>query len=159
MAAGGGGKSDDFQPFPVKDQLPGVDFCVSSSPNWRMTFRLHLPFLLILFLFFLHYALLMTFNLALLPCFNNRVIVVFLLSFRFRPFVIVLAVYSFTEVRVNLRCHRSIFAIDHRAFLSSLSRYFFPSLYLFSLFSLFSSLFMLDETRKFCRINFQVCLV
>ncbi|KAK6253414.1 hypothetical protein QUC31_015134 [Theobroma cacao] len=34
MAAGGGGKSDDFQPFPVKDQLPGVDFCVSSSPNW-----------------------------------------------------------------------------------------------------------------------------
>ncbi|XP_022763531.1 nucleobase-ascorbate transporter 4-like [Durio zibethinus] len=34
MAAGGGGKSDDFQPFPVKEQLPGVDFCVSSSPSW-----------------------------------------------------------------------------------------------------------------------------
>ncbi|XWS54670.1 hypothetical protein CRYUN_Cryun10bG0108400 [Craigia yunnanensis] len=34
MAAGGGGKSDDFQPFPVKDQLPGVDFCLSSSPPW-----------------------------------------------------------------------------------------------------------------------------
>ncbi|KAJ4848177.1 N alpha-acetyl-transferase [Turnera subulata] len=25
---------DEFQPFPVKDQLPGVDFCVSSSPPW-----------------------------------------------------------------------------------------------------------------------------
>ncbi|KAG4159949.1 hypothetical protein ERO13_D02G203500v2 [Gossypium hirsutum] len=36
MAAGGGndGKSDDFQPFPVKDQLPGVDFCVCTSPSW-----------------------------------------------------------------------------------------------------------------------------
>ncbi|XP_010541828.1 PREDICTED: nucleobase-ascorbate transporter 4 [Tarenaya hassleriana] len=27
-------KSDDFAPFPVKDQLPGVEFCVSSSPLW-----------------------------------------------------------------------------------------------------------------------------
>jgi nucleobase transporter 1/2 len=27
-------KTDDFAPFPVKDQLPGVEFCVSSSPNW-----------------------------------------------------------------------------------------------------------------------------
>ncbi|OAY39310.1 nucleobase-ascorbate transporter 4 [Manihot esculenta] len=35
MAVGGGAaKSDDFAPFPVKDQLPGVDFCVSSSPSW-----------------------------------------------------------------------------------------------------------------------------
>ncbi|KAH1072213.1 hypothetical protein J1N35_024541 [Gossypium stocksii] len=32
--AAGGGKSDDFQPFPVKDQLPGVDFCLSSTPPW-----------------------------------------------------------------------------------------------------------------------------
>ncbi|MBA0619771.1 hypothetical protein Godav_005578, partial [Gossypium davidsonii] len=32
--AAGGGKSDDFQPFPVKDQLPGVDFCLSSTPSW-----------------------------------------------------------------------------------------------------------------------------
>ncbi|KAL4347139.1 hypothetical protein GQ457_17G011710 [Hibiscus cannabinus] len=30
----GGGKSDEFQPFPVKDQLPGVDFCLSSAPSW-----------------------------------------------------------------------------------------------------------------------------
>ncbi|XP_031285147.1 nucleobase-ascorbate transporter 4-like [Pistacia vera] len=37
MAAAGGGpkpKLDEFQPHPVKDQLPGVDFCVSSSPSW-----------------------------------------------------------------------------------------------------------------------------
>ncbi|KAL1342786.1 hypothetical protein HN51_029291 [Arachis hypogaea] len=35
MAAGGGGKSDDdFQPHPVKDQLPGVDYCITSSPSW-----------------------------------------------------------------------------------------------------------------------------
>ncbi|CAF2216469.1 unnamed protein product [Brassica rapa subsp. trilocularis] len=27
-------KIDDFAPFPVKDQLPGVEYCVSSSPNW-----------------------------------------------------------------------------------------------------------------------------
>ncbi|KAH9695137.1 nucleobase-ascorbate transporter 4 [Citrus sinensis] len=31
---GGGSKADEFQPFPVKDQLPGIDFCVSSSPPW-----------------------------------------------------------------------------------------------------------------------------
>ncbi|XP_027366401.1 nucleobase-ascorbate transporter 4 isoform X1 [Abrus precatorius] len=34
MAAGGGVKIDEFQPHPVKDQLPGVDFCVTSSPSW-----------------------------------------------------------------------------------------------------------------------------
>ncbi|XP_044509327.1 nucleobase-ascorbate transporter 4-like [Mangifera indica] len=39
MAVGGGGggggqKADEFQPHPVKDQLPGVDICVSSSPSW-----------------------------------------------------------------------------------------------------------------------------
>lgn len=32
---GGGGKVDEFQPHPVKDQLPGVDYCVTSSPSWR----------------------------------------------------------------------------------------------------------------------------
>ncbi|XP_020201966.1 nucleobase-ascorbate transporter 4 [Cajanus cajan] len=32
--AGGGGKVDDFQPHPVKEQLPGVDYCVTSSPSW-----------------------------------------------------------------------------------------------------------------------------
>lgn len=35
-AGGGGGKVDEFQPHPVKDQLPGVDYCVTSSPSWRM---------------------------------------------------------------------------------------------------------------------------
>ncbi|XP_057427807.1 nucleobase-ascorbate transporter 4 [Lotus japonicus] len=34
MAGGGGGKADEFEPHPVKDQLPGVDYCVSSSPSW-----------------------------------------------------------------------------------------------------------------------------
>ncbi|KAL6209960.1 hypothetical protein ACLB2K_020898 [Fragaria x ananassa] len=27
-------KADDFQPHPVKEQLPGVDFCMTSSPPW-----------------------------------------------------------------------------------------------------------------------------
>jgi len=39
-------KTDDFAPFPVKDQLPGVEFCVSSSPNWRMLFSFHLDFVI-----------------------------------------------------------------------------------------------------------------
>ncbi|CAB4290710.1 unnamed protein product [Prunus armeniaca] len=35
MAVGGGAqKVDEFQPHPIKDQLPGVDFCVTSSPPW-----------------------------------------------------------------------------------------------------------------------------
>ncbi|PNT20372.1 hypothetical protein POPTR_009G086800v4 [Populus trichocarpa] len=34
MAVGGAAKVDEFVPFPVKDQHPGVDFCVSSSPPW-----------------------------------------------------------------------------------------------------------------------------
>ncbi|XP_042508765.1 nucleobase-ascorbate transporter 7-like [Macadamia integrifolia] len=39
MAGGGGNgggapKSDDFQPHPVKEQLPGVDYCVTSPPRW-----------------------------------------------------------------------------------------------------------------------------
>lgn len=36
MAVGGGGaKQDDFQPHPVMDQLPGVEYCITSPPNWR----------------------------------------------------------------------------------------------------------------------------
>ncbi|WJX14880.1 N alpha-acetyl-transferase [Trifolium repens] len=31
---GGGGKVDEFQPHPVKEQLPGVDYCIRSSPSW-----------------------------------------------------------------------------------------------------------------------------
>ncbi|KAL3611556.1 hypothetical protein D5086_002576 [Populus alba] len=34
MAVGGAAKVGVFAPFPVKDQLPGVDSCVSSSPSW-----------------------------------------------------------------------------------------------------------------------------
>ncbi|KAF9675791.1 hypothetical protein SADUNF_Sadunf09G0069500 [Salix dunnii] len=34
MAVGGDAKVDEFAPFPVKDQHPDVDFCVSSSPPW-----------------------------------------------------------------------------------------------------------------------------
>nr|GMD05164.1 nucleobase-ascorbate transporter 4-like isoform X1 [Ipomoea batatas] len=30
----GGAKEDEFGPHPVKDQLPGVDFCVNSNPSW-----------------------------------------------------------------------------------------------------------------------------
>ncbi|KAF6136872.1 hypothetical protein GIB67_018911 [Kingdonia uniflora] len=33
-------KNDDFHPHPVKDQLPGVDYCVTSCPNWRAYFNL-----------------------------------------------------------------------------------------------------------------------
>ncbi|PNY09890.1 hypothetical protein L195_g006450, partial [Trifolium pratense] len=25
---------DEFQPHPVKEQLPGVDYCNRSSPSW-----------------------------------------------------------------------------------------------------------------------------
>lgn len=39
MAGGGGGgaapKHDDFTPHPVKDQLPGVSYCITSPPPWR----------------------------------------------------------------------------------------------------------------------------
>ncbi|KAG2704056.1 hypothetical protein I3760_06G166500 [Carya illinoinensis] len=34
VGGGGGGGGSEFQPHPVKEQLPGVDFCVSSSPAW-----------------------------------------------------------------------------------------------------------------------------
>ncbi|GAB4853419.1 N alpha-acetyl-transferase [Ancistrocladus abbreviatus] len=27
-------EADEFQPHPIKDQLPGVDFCLNSSPSW-----------------------------------------------------------------------------------------------------------------------------
>ncbi|MQL91158.1 hypothetical protein Taro_023766 [Colocasia esculenta] len=29
-----GSKPDDFLPFPVKEQLPGVDYCITSPPRW-----------------------------------------------------------------------------------------------------------------------------
>jgi len=42
MAGGGGGegggagpKHDDLTPHPVKDQLPGVSYCITSPPPWR----------------------------------------------------------------------------------------------------------------------------
>jgi hypothetical protein len=39
MAGGGGGgggqKQDDLAPHPVKDQLPGVSYCITSPPPWR----------------------------------------------------------------------------------------------------------------------------
>ncbi|KAL2939221.1 Nucleobase-ascorbate transporter 7 [Bienertia sinuspersici] len=39
MAGGGGGhgpqpKQDELQPHPVKDQLPGVSYCITSPPPW-----------------------------------------------------------------------------------------------------------------------------
>ncbi|KAF9621166.1 hypothetical protein IFM89_016660 [Coptis chinensis] len=39
MGKGGGAggaafKQDDFQPHPVREQLPGVEYCVTSPPNW-----------------------------------------------------------------------------------------------------------------------------
>ncbi|KAM3694866.1 hypothetical protein ACB098_07G086800 [Castanea mollissima] len=34
VGGGGGGGGSEFHPHPVKEQLPGIDFCVSSSPNW-----------------------------------------------------------------------------------------------------------------------------
>ncbi|XP_010273034.1 PREDICTED: nucleobase-ascorbate transporter 7-like isoform X2 [Nelumbo nucifera] len=37
MAGGVGGpasKNDDFQPHPVKEQLPGIDYCITSPPHW-----------------------------------------------------------------------------------------------------------------------------
>ncbi|ERN18603.1 hypothetical protein AMTRI_Chr12g239140 [Amborella trichopoda] len=45
MAGGGGGggaqpKQDDFQPHPVKDQLPGVHYCLTSPPPWPEAFVL-----------------------------------------------------------------------------------------------------------------------
>ncbi|XP_010520648.1 PREDICTED: putative nucleobase-ascorbate transporter 10 [Tarenaya hassleriana] len=34
---GGGNRSDELQPHPVKDQLPGIQFCVNSPPPWLET--------------------------------------------------------------------------------------------------------------------------
>ncbi|XP_034673195.1 nucleobase-ascorbate transporter 6 [Vitis riparia] len=31
---GGGGKAEEPQPHPPKEQLPGVDFCITSPPSW-----------------------------------------------------------------------------------------------------------------------------
>lgn len=34
----GPSKVDEFQAHPVKDQLPGIDYCLTSSPPWRTHF-------------------------------------------------------------------------------------------------------------------------
>lgn len=46
MANGGGGNSgggnqtnQELQPHPVKEQLPGIQYCVNSPPPWRMFFN------------------------------------------------------------------------------------------------------------------------
>ena len=39
-----GGKGDEFQPHPVKEQLPGVQYCVTSNPSWRTYPFLQSPF-------------------------------------------------------------------------------------------------------------------
>lgn len=43
--AGAAPKGDDTQPHPVKDQLPGISYCITSPPPWR-------EFLLLNFFFF-----------------------------------------------------------------------------------------------------------
>lgn len=58
MAGGGAAapppKQDELLPHPVKDQLPGVSFCITSPPPWRESFScLFLRFFLFLFFFFL----------------------------------------------------------------------------------------------------------
>lgn len=37
-------KVDEFQPHPVKEQLPGVDYCLTSSPPWRTLFCIFEPY-------------------------------------------------------------------------------------------------------------------
>jgi len=42
MTNGGGGnngaanRTEELQPHPVKEQLPGIQYCVNSPPPWRM---------------------------------------------------------------------------------------------------------------------------
>ncbi|KAJ4755468.1 Xanthine/uracil permease family protein [Rhynchospora pubera] len=31
------GKEDEFVPYPVKEQLPGIDYCITSPPPWHTT--------------------------------------------------------------------------------------------------------------------------
>jgi hypothetical protein len=38
MAAAPPPKADELQPFPPKEQLPGVAFCITSPPPWRTCF-------------------------------------------------------------------------------------------------------------------------
>lgn len=35
---GGGNRTVELQPHPVKEQLPGIQYCVNSPPPWRMLF-------------------------------------------------------------------------------------------------------------------------
>ena len=44
-------KVDELQPHPVKDQLPGVDFCINSYPPWRTPLSLSLSLSIALFFF------------------------------------------------------------------------------------------------------------
>ena len=55
MVAGGAGgaqKVDEFQPHPIREQLPGIDFCISSSPTWRILSPSPLSVLLCVYLQF-----------------------------------------------------------------------------------------------------------
>lgn len=38
-------KVDEFQPHPIKEQLPGIDYCLTSSPSWRTFLFLSLSLL------------------------------------------------------------------------------------------------------------------
>lgn len=40
MSPGPPEKADEFVPHPVKEQLPGVDFCLTSPPPWRQSLSL-----------------------------------------------------------------------------------------------------------------------
>ncbi|RWW40687.1 hypothetical protein BHE74_00053870, partial [Ensete ventricosum] len=42
MSPGPPVKADEFVPHPVKEQLPGVDFCLTSPPPWRPSLSLPL---------------------------------------------------------------------------------------------------------------------
>jgi len=37
---GAGNRAEELQPHPVKEQLPGIQYCVNSPPPWRMFFYL-----------------------------------------------------------------------------------------------------------------------
>ena len=41
---------DPLQPHPVKEQLPGIQYCINSPPPWRLCSYLY-TFIVILFVF------------------------------------------------------------------------------------------------------------
>lgn len=58
MAGGGrdSQKADELQPHPVKEQLPGVQYCVNSPPPWRSFSLFYLstfPLYLFIFIFYI----------------------------------------------------------------------------------------------------------